>query len=80
MKYTIQNIVSDLISEAVNSPRLEARILLSYLLCKESSAITNEDYELSPEQIKKLKEMIEARKRHIPLDKIIGRKGFYKYE
>lgn len=79
MKCSLQEIVSALVSSGVQSPRMEARILLGHILGRDNSEIGNTSYELSVEQNKLLAEMLEARKQHVPLDKIVGSKGFYKY-
>lgn len=76
-----ENLVNILVQANIASPRLEARLLLAKVLqkdCQDSSLLT---VELSQNQKNNLKELIVRRtKNHEPLDKIIGLKGFYKYE
>lgn len=61
----------------IESPRLEARILLAHVLnCQTSDIICNAT--LNSKQQNELKSLIQRRIAHEPLDKIIGKREFYK--
>ena len=64
----------------IESPRLEARILLAHVLhCPTSDIICNITYiTLNSKQQNELKSLIQRRIAHEPLDKIIGKREFYK--
>lgn len=64
-------LIQELISAKVPSPRLEADIIIKH---------TAPMYpEITAEQEEKIKAFLERRIKHEPLDKIIGEKEFYKY-
>ncbi len=71
-----QKTINELIEAKIESPRLEARILIASVTNIDSNSVTN-SIALSNEELKKLNNMINERKNHKPLDKIIGVKGFY---
>jgi release factor glutamine methyltransferase len=62
---------------SVASPRLEARLMLAFLLHTEADQITD-DMQLTPSQAEMLSHMIKRRLKNEPLDKILGSKEFYK--
>ncbi len=65
----------------ISSPRLEARMILAHLLDKDVSDAQILSIELTPQQQETLESLVKRRiNNHEPLDKIIGRKSFYKYE
>lgn len=75
------NIFDDLVQQLANagieSPRLEARLLLAEVLNKEPSEIFA-DIELAPAQDKSLQNLLQRRLSHEPLDKILGKRDFYR--
>lgn len=72
------HIIQQLIAANVDSPRLEARMLLAHILnCDPNNVPINPA--LSDNQEKQLKSLLNRRLTHEPLDKILGCKEFYKY-
>lgn len=71
--------VSELAAAGVDSPRLEARILLGEVLGIDSRSILNSCPALTPDQQSRLDKMLCQRREHMPVDKIIGHRDFYKY-
>ncbi len=63
----------------VESPRLEAREIFAYVLQKDVSEIYSGCVVNNSEK-QKIEEIVQKRKNYWPLDKIIGKKGFYKYD
>lgn len=74
-----QEIVQKLAAANIDSPLLETREIFAFALHKQPAEIYSgcEVGETEKQQILKL---VQQRLRHFPLDKIIGRKGFYKSE
>lgn len=76
-----ENLVSTLVQAKIPSPRLEARLLLAKVLQKDSQDTALLSAELSEKQESLLHDLVIRRtQKHEPLDKIIGTKGFYKYD
>ena len=67
-----QDFISSLVEAKISSPRLEADIIIKHSMPKYPS-YTSGELELA-------KSMLVRRLNHEPLDKIIGKRGFYKYE
>ncbi len=63
----------------ISSPRLEARLLISSVLCKEEDCACF-SYKLTAQQQKLLEERLQKRITGMPLDKILGHREFYKYD
>ena len=84
----MSNNLSSLVAEAldflseqkVTSSRFEIHLLLSHILNIEPSEIYTYSFPLTENQNKIFWQMIKKRAAHWPVDKIIGHKGFYKYE
>ena len=75
-----EDVIQQLVSAGVSSPRLEARLILTHIMGCESSSAKVLNPDLSVQQEKKLNILLEKRiKHHFPLDKILGYKDFYKY-
>lgn len=74
-----REIIEQLSSLKVESPRLEAREIFAYVLHKDISEIYS-GCAVNDEEKQKIEEVVQKRKNHWPLDKIIGKKGFYKYD
>ena len=64
----------------IDSPRLEARMLIAHVLGIETSEVRFCRANLDSVQQKQLKKMLKERLSHKPLDKIFGTRGFYKYD
>lgn len=77
MTITFGDLVSSLSALGVDSPRLEARMMLSKILNVDTNAIGT-DIAVSCDREAELKQMLARRKKHEPLDKILGVKDFYK--
>ena len=71
-------IVTALSQAGIDSPRLEARLLLAYACGLENDEF-NPYAELNGEQKQKALDLVARRIKHEPLDKIIGYRDFYKY-
>lgn len=75
-----EDVIGQLASAGIASPRLEARLLLAHVLGCESSSTQIFSQNLSVQQEKELDILLHKRlKEHFPLDKILGSKDFYKY-
>lgn len=70
-------VVKKLAAAGIESPRLEARLMLAKVLDTTVDSVTS-DVVLNDENIKMLQNFLEQRIKHRPLDKILGSKGFYK--
>lgn len=71
--------VAKLAQAKISSPRLEAREIFAAVLQKDVSEIYSGCI-VDLEQKQKIEALVDKRLRHCPLDKIIGKKGFYKYD
>ncbi len=80
MSYSFDDIVARLSAENISSPRLEARMMLAYILGCDASQIQPSHIKLTAEQDNSLNDMLEQRLEHKPLCKILGAKSFYKYD
>lgn len=80
MSETFDSVLSRLIAARIPSPRLEARLLLAEALQLAENQPLPSAADISPEQHRRLEDMLARRLRHCPLCKILGRKGFYKYD
>ena len=67
-----QDFISSLIEVKISSPRLEADIIIKHSMPNYPSYTSRE--------LEQAKAMLARRLNHEPLDKIIGKRGFYKYE
>lgn len=79
MALSFENIVKKLVQIGVESPRLEARMLIA-----EAKGIEIHDVsafsEISASEEQKIAEMLKQRAKHRPIDKILGHREFYKYD
>lgn len=72
-------ITETLIANKIENPRLEARIILAHIFnCSPSEVHSGLTVTLS--QKSQIEDLVNLRIRHYPLDKIIGKKWFYKHE
>lgn len=72
--------MQELRAAGTESDGYEIRILLSDVLGVEPAALMFGEVELNETQEKKFHEFLEKRKHHMPIDKILGHRGFYKYD
>ena len=72
-------IVKDLVATGVDSPLLEAKLLMAEVLHKPLQEI-NKDTALSETEFNEIKNCLKQRKEHKPLDKILGHRGFFKFD
>ncbi|MBQ8630581.1 MAG: peptide chain release factor N(5)-glutamine methyltransferase [Alphaproteobacteria bacterium] len=77
---TFDSVLSRLVAARIPSPRLETRLLLAEVLQLAENQPLPSGAELTQEQCRRLEDMLALRLRHCPLCKILGRKGFYKYD
>lgn len=68
-----------LLKSGINSSRFEIKMLIGHILGVEPKALSL-NMKMDNEQIEQLNQMIQQRLNHCPVDKIIGQKGFYKYD
>lgn len=64
----------------IESPRLEARLIAAAVLELEADALLFAAPLADEGQLSLMKKMVSERLKHRPLDKILGTKGFYKYD
>ena len=79
----INQIINDklemLLKSGIDSSRFEIKLLIGHILGVEPKDLSLTS-ELSTAQLRELDKMLDKRLRHCPVDKIIGSKGFYKYD
>ena len=80
MNQLLNKIALTLSQSQIDSPRLEARRILSFVCHKSEDEVALQERELSMAETQILEDIIRQRKAHKPLDKILGSKGFYKYD
>ena len=75
------DLISELAAKDIDSPRLEARLMLAEVLQDDATSAAILNAELTEKQQNQLKELVARRtQKHEPLDKILGHKAFYKYD
>jgi release factor glutamine methyltransferase len=79
MNDIFSDIINDLASAGIKSPRLEARIIIAEVL-KCSTGEIGTATKVSAEQRQQITCLVNKRKQHAPLDKILGHKEFYKWD
>lgn len=77
MTISFGDLVSSLSTLGIDSPRLEARMMLADVLNVDINVI-GADISVDDEQEAEVKQMLARRMKHEPLDKILGIKEFYK--
>jgi len=77
MSTVFEQIVAELSAAGIDTPRLEARLLIAHTLKIEPSAVFT-DTPLNNGQLAKLNTLLEQRLQHKPLDKILEHREFYK--
>ncbi len=77
MTISFGDLVSSLSTLGIDSPRLEARMMLADVLNVDINVI-GADISVDGEQEAEVKQMLARRMKHEPLDKILGIKEFYK--
>lgn len=66
-------------SRDIETSRFEIKVLIAHILKTEPKYL-NGTQQLSKQQIVELDKLIAQRLKHCPVDKIVGHKGFYKYD
>ncbi len=74
-----QEVIKKLIAAKIASPRLEARLLIACAIGTDADTV-NDATVLTESSLAVLQRLVQARINHKPLDKVIGRKSFYKYD
>lgn len=64
----------------IESPRLEARMLVAHVLGVDYQHLFHQERELSETQLFELDNLLAERLAHKPLDKVLGYRWFYKYK
>lgn len=77
-KTVYEKTIDQLAGAGIDSPRLEARLLIGYVKATDPNLISSSTSLNEAEQAS-LEKILEARLKHKPLDKILGHKDFYKY-
>lgn len=75
----IEKIVAQLAAGGIDSPKLEVRFMAAYVLKIDSNALPFCPT-FSKEQQQEMLTLVEKRLARFPLDKLLGEKGFYKYD
>ncbi len=79
INYIINQNLNLLQSRGIESSRFEMKVLIAHILGIEPKYLSG-TRQLDDQQITQLDKMIAKRLTHCPVDKIIGHKGFYKYD
>ena len=74
-----ESVIEQLSRRGIDSPRLEARMLIAAVKNLEPSQVSR-DTELSNQELQRLEQYLQRRLAHEPIDKILGQKEFYKYQ
>lgn len=80
MSCYFDELINALRQGGIESPRLEARMIAGAVLGLENEAFLFTPPSVTECQLIQMKLMVSERLKRRPLDKIIGRKGFYKYD
>lgn len=75
----IYDLVWKLRRAGIESPRLEARMMVAHVLGIDYHCLSDCEEELNDIQKFELENLVAERLAHKPLDKVLGYKGFYKY-
>lgn len=79
MALCFEDIVRKLADNNIESPRLEARLIVAEAKKIDGNAVSSL-IEISAEDAEKIDDMLKQRLQHKPLDKIFGHREFYKYD
>lgn len=81
---TIDQLINDslhyLQNHGIKTSKFELRLLAAFALKTDLNSVIFHKQPLTEEQITIFKNLVERRRTHCPADKIIGKKGFYKYD
>ena len=81
---TIDQLINDsllyLKNKGIETSKFELRLLAAFILKTEPNSVLFYKHPLTDTQISEFNKLIEKRSAHCPVDKIIGKKGFYKYD
>lgn len=75
----LHRLLTELRKAGVDSPRLEAKLILTHILGCQDNDPQLENPQLNLLQEQKVAEIVQKRSCHFPLCKLLGEKGFYKY-
>ena len=76
----IRQSIADLSACQIETSSYEIKFLLAEVLNCEVGDVLSYSNEMTKQQLKQFEKFISMRHQHIPADKIIGHKGFYKHE
>lgn len=76
----INNTAARLAEAGIETPRLDVRLLLGSVLGIGSDELRFYPHELKQNQLAEFEALLKQRLQHKPVDKILGRRGFYKYD
>ena len=76
----IQEIATELRANQIENSHLEARMIVAYVLNIKENELIFSCPPINDEQEQKIQEIVKKRINHYPLCKLLGRKGFYKYD
>lgn len=76
----INNNLLYLQKQGIETSKFELRLLAAFVLKTDFNSVIFDKRPLTEEQTAEFERLIEQRKNHCPVDKIIGQKGFYKYD
>lgn len=72
--------LQDLTNSGIETSKFELRLLAAFVLQLDLSALPFYKAPIEDDAIKTFNRLADLRKRHCPMDKIIGSKGFYKHD
>lgn len=75
----LHRLLTELRKAGVDSPRLESKLILAHVLGCQDSDPQLENPQLNLPQEQRVAEIVQKRSCHFPLCKLLGEKGFYKY-
>lgn len=81
---TIDQLIHDslnyLQNQGIETSKFELRLLAAFVLKTDFNSVIFYKHPLTEKQIAEFNRLVEKRKTRCPVDKIIGQKGFYKYD
>lgn len=76
----IRQTLAGLSAHQVETSAYEIKLLLAEVLGCNAGSVLSYPRGLTERQLRQFEEFVALRRRHVPADKIIGHRGFYKYE
>lgn len=80
MRHFLEEISRRLAGAGIENPRSEARLLAASVLKTDAGSLLFGDRVLNPDEKEQINTLVNQRLRHKPVCKILGRKGFYKFD